>query len=400
MKEMKRLIPLLLALSLLLSGCRGLYKTEYLSLSEHDAPYALRETTAAPTEETEPATPTASDYYGMRTILTSFVTSGEEHGEILLINYNGDVEQDLKRVVRFLTVQDPICAYAVDFVSYERFESEEGWWISFNMVFRRSTGEIAAIEPVRGNEAAARRMLDALTQQQSSLTLQVSGYTEQDFSQLLEEYCMQHPNEIVETPQISISVYPKSGNVRVVEVHFVYNNDRETLRGMRAEAEAVFNSAYSFIRYAGTDREKLELLYTYLTNRFYYSETVDGATVYGLLCQGRSNPRIMAVVIRFLCEKADIPCWIVSGRRAGVAYYWNIVEADGQYYHVDFQQDAMDKSPLQFLYESELPRNYLWDAVHYPRCLAPEPEPEPDTEADTEADTEPETEAPAESDAG
>lgn len=387
---MKRLLPVLLALSILLAGCGGLYKNEYLSLSEHDAPYALRETTVSPTMEAEPDPPTASDYYGMRAILADFVTEGVEHGEILLTDYSGDVEQDLKRVIRFLTTQDPVCAYATDFVSYERFESESGWLISFNMVFRRSTGEIAAIEPVRGNEAAVKRMLNALTQQQSSLTLQVSGYTNEDFVTRLQDYCLQHPEEIVDPPEFSVAVYPKTGNVRVVEVHYVYDNDRETLRGMRAEAQDVLNSAYSYIRYAKTDRIKLELLYSYLTSRFNYDEPAEDATVYSLLCQGRSNNRCMAAVVRYLCEKTDIPCSLVAGRKSGGIYYWNIAEVDGQYYHMDFQRDAVEKTPLQFSYETELSRAYIWDVNSYPRCLPPEPEPEPTGES-----TEP-TEEPSE----
>lgn len=383
---MKRLLLLLLAVSTLLAGCGGLYKTEYLSLSEHDAPYALRETTAAPTEETEPERPTASDYYGMRAILTDFVTEGVEHGEILLRDYSGNIEVDLKRVVRFLTTQDPVCAYATDYVSYERSESEGGWLIAFNMVFRRSTGEIAAIEPVRGNEAALKRMLNALTQQQSSLTLQVSGYTNEDFASLLQEYCLQHPDEIVDPPEFSVAVYPKTGNVRVVEVHYVYDNDRETLRGMRAEAQEVLNSAYSYIRYAKTDRIKLELLYFYLTSRFNYDEPAEDATVYSLLCQGKSNNRCMAAVVRYLCEKTDIPCSLVAGRKSGGPYYWNIIQVDGQYYHLDFQQDALEKVPLRFSYETELPHAYIWDVDAYPRCLPPDPDPETEpTEESAEA---------------
>ena len=382
----------LLALCLLLTGCRELYKNEYLSLSEHDAPFAFRET-EAPEETADSATPTASNYYSMRSILTSYVAGGVEHGEILLTDYDGEVEQDLKRVTRFLTTQDPVSAYATDFVSYERYESDRGWLVTFNMVFRRSTGEIASIEPVRGNEAAVRRMLDALSQQQSALTLQISGYTEQDFAEALEDYCLQHPNEIVEPPRISVAVYPNSGNVRVVEIHYVYNNDRETLRGMRVETESVLNSAYSFIRYAKTDREKLELLYAYLTSRFDYTDPEEKASVYDLLCQGKSNSRSMAVVVRYLCEKANIPSWLVVGRKGGAAYCWNIVQADGQYYHMDFQRDALEEAPLQFLYETDLPQNYIWEIDKYPRSLEPEPEPEPD--ASEPESGEPTEEAPA-----
>ena len=64
---MKRALPLLLAL-LLLAGCRGqtFYPDEYSYVNEHQAPYAVRETTAEPTEtetEAEPEMPIVSSPY-------------------------------------------------------------------------------------------------------------------------------------------------------------------------------------------------------------------------------------------------------------------------------------------------------------------------------------------------
>ncbi|MBQ2619345.1 MAG: hypothetical protein IJG08_07690, partial [Oscillospiraceae bacterium] len=59
---MKRIIPILLLL-LLLAGCKGLYPDEYISVEEHEAPFASQATTLASTDappETEPPLPVAS----------------------------------------------------------------------------------------------------------------------------------------------------------------------------------------------------------------------------------------------------------------------------------------------------------------------------------------------------
>ena len=45
---MKRIIPILLLL--LLAGCKGLYPDEYISVEEHEVPFAYKETTLASTE--------------------------------------------------------------------------------------------------------------------------------------------------------------------------------------------------------------------------------------------------------------------------------------------------------------------------------------------------------------
>ena len=239
MKRWFLIVSCALLCAALMAGCRRLYPDESLSVKEHNAPFAFRETTAAPTETADPPMLTASNYYELRSVLRSFVSDGVEHGEVFVRSYSGNLEDDLKKLIRYLTEEDPVSAYATDYISCERMGMDGGWMVSVNAVYRRSAGEIREIQPVRGSEEALSRMLGALRRQASSITLQVSGYSDGNFAAQLRQYILYHPDEVIIEPQISVSVYPDSGLVRVVEVHFVYPEDRETLRGMRTEAEAV-----------------------------------------------------------------------------------------------------------------------------------------------------------------
>ena len=374
---MRRCAGLLVLLALLLTGCSSFFPKEYLSLTEHEAPFAFRETESV-AEETAEQTTTVSNYYDMRSVFLDFVTSGIEHGQFVLENYSGDIEEDLRQVVRYLTAQNPVSAYAVDYINYERTEITGGWLISVDAVYRRSASEIAAIQPVRGNEAALKKMLDALRAQQSSVTMQVSGYADEDFVELLLEYCLYHPDEIVVTPVISVSAYPATGNVRVVETHFVYEYEKDALRSMRTETEAVFSSAYNYIRYGKTDLEKAGLLYTYLTSRFRYTERQE-ATVYSLLCQGIGSSESAAAVVQFLCEKASIDCYLVRGERQGVPYQWNILRIGDRYYHADYHTDALNRSGLSLKMDADL-TDYTWDHSAYPECVPYDLPYTPDTE--------------------
>lgn len=381
---MKRILPALLAL-LLLAGCGRINQTEYVFVGEHNTPFVIKETTEPPVEE-DPVIPAASNYYELRSVLQTFITDGVEHGQLYLVDYNGDVEQDLREVVRYLSTRDPIASYAADYITCERRESGSDWLVTVSVVFRRSLGEIQSIQSVRGNEAAVEQMLEALTQQQSSVTLQISGYLREDFAETLRQYCLQHPDEIVEAPEISVSLYPDSGNVRVVEIHYVYEHDRETLRGMKAEAAAVLDSAYNYIRYAKTNTETLELLYTYLISRFDY-ETLDvGASVYSLLCRGTGDSFSFASVVNWLCRKAGLECWLVEGKKNGEDYCWNILSLDGRLCHVDLQTDAVAGAREPTLRTDQEMENYSWDTRAYPACLPPEEtgEPEPGDENTTE----------------
>ena len=389
---MKRLIPLLLLflLALLLAGCKGLYPNEYLYQAEHEAPYAYKEvvTTVA---ETKSPPPEAADYYELRSIVRSFVLEGTEHGQIRITDYDGDLEQDLRRVSRYLISEDPISSYAADYINCEREETSYGWLVRVDAVYRRSANEIASIRSVRGRDAAQQAMFSALRELQSSVTLQISGYVREDFAALLTDYCLQHPEALPEIPKISVAVYPDSGNVRVVEIHFIYQSDRETLRGMKTETESNLSSAYSYIRYSRTDQRKLQLLYSYFTNRFSYTVAKSGANPYTLLCQGVSDSRSFASIVRYLCELDGIEARLVSGHKNGLIWYWNIVRLEDRWVHLDYQTDVTAGEGLH-LYSDDEMKQYSWDMTKYPACEPVQPEesePLPTEETETTATAEP-----------
>ena len=396
---MKGLILLLLAVCLMLTACRGLYPTEYLYQAEHEAPYAVKEveTTIA---ATEPPLPIAADYYELRDLIRSFVLEGTEHGQIRISSYTGDLEQDLRRVTRYLTDQDPISSYATDYISCEREETEEGWMIQVDAVYRRSANEIASIRSVRGREAALQAMYFALRELQSSVTLQISGYVREDFVAALTNYCLQHPDDLPEVPTISVSIYPDNGNVRVVEVHFVYQNDKETLRGMKAEIESNLSAAYNYIRYSRSDQQKLQLLYSYFINRFSYTAAKSGVNPYTLLCQGISDSRSFASVVSYLCSWVGIDSRLVRGHKDGLVWYWNVVCLEDRWVHLDYQTDVLAGDGLHLYSDLEMV-NYSWDLSEVPACEPALPEvtdasetgtnPVPETGLEPEPVTPPET---------
>lgn len=400
---MKRWISFLslLLVCLMLGGCKRLYPVDSLYVNEHNAPYAFKETTQAVTEPTEPPVPTATDYYGLRNIMYGFVTGGVEHGQIYVPTYEGKLEEDLKKLVHYLTAVDPVAAYATDYINCERSQVlGNAWMISMDAVYRRSVSEIEAISPVRGDESAVDRMVEALRQQESSITLQVSGYLSENFKALIEDYAYLHPDEIVQIPEITVNVYPDSGNVRIVEVHYVYSDDRETLRRMRDEVQEILESAASYSRYGRTDMQKIQQLYSFLIMRFSYRESRN-ASVYTLLCSGVGNSRCAAALVRHLCLENGVGCEIVQGTKDGRVWYWNIVSTSAGYRHIDFQTDGMNGDSLSFRTDDRM-QGYEWNRLQYPACEKPAAPhfPIPPQESESEPTVPPETDTPPEGETG
>lgn len=399
-------LALVLALGSLCSGCNRLIGDDYLSVSQHYDPYAYKEETT-PTEsetevESEAAIPSVTSYYEMLGLLRRFVTEGVEHGQFLLAeNYSGDREEALSEAFVAMKTEDPLGAYAIDYMEYEHTQQSDGWLVTVDAVYRRSTSEIEAIKSVRGNDRAMELITETLDQLGASITLRISGYTEEDLREKVLRYCLEHPNKMVQTPEISLAIYPQSGNVRVVELHFSYNTDRETLRGMQAEADSVLASAERYAQYAPDSSSKLSLIYSYLTSRFVYSEDREGGSVYRLLCEGVGNSESFAAVTYYLCQKLGLDCQLVHGTRErsyridqpaeespeeqeteapaqdeDSAYVWNMICIDGLYYHLDLQQDALERLRTFRLRLDEEMVGYHWDQEAYPVCDGVLPEPE------------------------
>ena len=107
---MRNFIACLLLLGLLagLSACGA--DDSYLSVRPHIEPSIPA--TETPQQE-EP--PTAGNRSELRGAMLSFVRNWTEQGEIRISGYSGDLTADLTETVRYITQEDPIGAYAVDY---------------------------------------------------------------------------------------------------------------------------------------------------------------------------------------------------------------------------------------------------------------------------------------------
>ena len=182
---MRNFIACLLLLGLLagLSACGA--DDSYLSVRTHVEPSIPA--TETPQQE-EP--PTAGNRSELRGAMLSFVRNWTERGEIRISGYSGDLTADLTETVRYITQEDPIGAYAVDYA----------------IVFRRSAAEIDAIVTVSGVNGAHAKIRQALANFDAALTLRIRSYEDADFSGYIRTYCLEHPDSAMALPEVSAAV--------------------------------------------------------------------------------------------------------------------------------------------------------------------------------------------------
>lgn len=369
---MKRILPLVLCLTLL-GGCGLSFSNEYLSVSEHNDPFAYKEETE-PTDQT-PEPMTASDYYTLRNTLYSSIMNGTESEQVYLIDYRGDLEKDLKTLAEYFTATDPMSAYATDYIEFDTVKEGGNQIINMHVVYRRSVSEIKAIRTVRGSEPAIALFKDALTQTQPSLTLQISGFSDEDLGELLYQFCTENPELFPEFPIISVSVFPESGNVRVVEAHFTYSSSADALISKRSLVKSLLDSAYYSVPSSVSEGDRIPLIISYLTGRFSSFTENPEASVYSLLENGIGNSRSFTAVVSDLCGRAEIDCLTVHGLKNDEAYDWCILCIDGQYRHVDVLSSVLKGEPVSFLTDDDM-EGYEWNREAFPACGSSEDEQE------------------------
>ncbi len=379
---MKRILFCLLLL-IILTGCTSLAPASYVSVTPH---------AGSDEQSGDYDAVTAESYVSLKNAILGFVREGRTEGTIHVTSYDGDVEADLAEAAYEVSKLDPLGAYAVDYMTHDCTLIVSYYEIRIHITFRRTAAEIAAIETIATQSQLESRLQKAVDTYSSRLTLRLSSYRDQDIPAMVQEYCEANPRTVMETPQITVSVYPDSGSVRIVEIDFLYTETPEALADKEQDVQESIDAAAEYIRYRQTDEDKCDLLFTYLTERFPYATGETVTPLYDALCGGVANPVGLAQAWQLICDQAGMECYTVTGMRSGESYTWNIVGIDGYYRHLDLTECILESGTLQLRTDQDMV-NYYWNMDLYPAC---EPVSEPPLGEDQQEGTSPEETSPEE----
>lgn len=349
----KRIFPLLIAGSLLLSGCSWL-----------DGSYVSVETHHEQRQEEQTEIISASNYLELMDAMEELITAGAETGVIHVPNYeNGSLEAGMSIAAAYAMKNSPIGAYAVEEIHYELGTSSGLPAVAVSITYRHSLAEIQRIRHVADVAEAEQTIAKTLDDCAASVVLMIDNYTQKDFVQVVEDYAASHPASVMETPQVAEGIYG-TGESRVVELIFTYQNSRDTLRQMKAQVEPVFNSAVLYVSGDGAQRQKFSQLYAFLMERFDYKQETSITPAYSLLRHGVGDSRAFATVYAAMCRDAGLECIVITGTRSGEPWTWNMVLDNGRYYHVDLLR-CNSQGYFQEWTDGEM-SGYVWDYSAYP----------------------------------
>lgn len=352
---MKREVLAIVLLTLLLSGCSNSGRS-YVHVIPHYNRTAGSSVGSAPAE----------NYVQLQTALQDLVQSGTESGIIYTVKMDEtSIDQNMAVASRYIQTDDAVGAYAVEDIHYEIGTTGGKTAVAVTVDYRHSGVELNRILHLTGMEDVRKAIAESLESCQSGLVMYVQKYSEMDIQQAVQDIAYSTPQLVMEIPEAVESVYG-SGESRVLELSFSYENSRESLRMMQAQVKPVFDSAALYVSGEGTNHQKFSQLYAFLMERFDYTINTSITPSYSLLRHGVGDSRAFATVYAAMCKDAGLECMTVTGSRNGQSWTWNIVNDDGRYYHVDLLK-CNEVGAFLKMNDSDM-TGYVWDYSAYPEC--------------------------------
>ena len=343
----KRILTGLMVLSvLLLTGCGFWMNGEQLYVTPHRGNL----------QQVSDEIVDVQTYQQMRDALVQKIETGSSDLVVSVSSFDETTADFyVSTAVSHILKNTPIGAYAVEDITYEIGINRGKQVIAFHMTYRHSVGEIMQIKTAATQEDAITHITNTLNACDSLLVFYAKPYTDMDIALLVEDYANQHPDLVMEQPLVRVMVYPNSGQERIVEVSFTYQNSRADLRKMQEQVENIFTSAELYVQQTKV-KETYTRLYSFLMERNDYTLETSITPAYSLLHHGVGDSRAFANVYGAMCRRVNLDCKVISGTKNGAPWFWNVVRYQGKYYHVDL----LSGDSFQMHKDADM-TGYVWD---------------------------------------
>lgn len=359
-------VLLLAALALCLSGCGGMFDSEYVVESDYTpAPQTGAASGEAVTVETFPQ---------LKRAILSMVSEGKLEGRVTFDQaYSGDATADMASACWELRTQDALCAYCVENIAYDLAQIVTYYGANVYISYSPMTPAAEDIIHMTFSAGLDEVIEQAMDQGQNRLAVLInsSSYSAEDMELLVSQIYRQNPGLAPREPSSSVNLFSGTGRQRLYEINLRYGVSPQEFASRKAEMAALDP-------FAGLDTasmnaiERAQTACEYLAASCSYEEEEQPSSIYAALVQGRSGSEGMALAYVELCRRLGVNCQIVYGQRNWQDYCWNIVELDGEYYHVDPAMFSVNGLEGAFLLRDEVIWGpYRWDTAAYPACEGP-----------------------------
>lgn len=355
----KAVFALLLAGVVTLTGCASMLERDYMSVTPYEPVSNSVDSSSSLRVE---------NYQELVNAVLYLVSEGEEHGVLGLYNYTQDVETDLTRACLEVVQEDPLGAYAVDYIKHDYSLIVSYYEVNVYITYRRTPEQVASIVSVTGSSAIRRELSNTLTSFSPEAVLRVSYFAEDEdyILELVRQAYYDAPYAALGMPEVEISLYPAAGQQRIVEIGLTYPASPEVLRRRSQELKEL---AVAQVPESAT----AESLYQTVVDSVTIEEGTGLSSAYDALIEGAADSEGAALAYQLLCDRAGVECTVVRGALNGVPHFWNIIGAeDGMFRHVDLSAGLFSLTDGALTEQGA----YQWDRGEYPVCISSDSEEE------------------------
>lgn len=362
MRGMKKIPVLALACALLLTGCSAMLNRPYEVVTPHEYHATAAEGSGVPV---------AGTYQALVNDIFSFVEDGAEHGVVRLSNYTsktGDVAGDLNAACNEVANEDPLGAYAVDFIKSGYTRVVKYYEVTIDITYRRTPEQIKGLVNVTGSSAIREELRAVLREFRGEAALRVSYFTQDTdyIGSLIRQAYFDTPEAALGMPEFTVALYPgeAESGPRIVEILLSYPEETDVLR-KRSDELLRQTTALLAASYGITGRQAAQAVLQILREQCVYAPGKGRDTAYAALVQGRAGSEGMALAYLLLAQQMELEAGLIRGTLDGESRTWDQVRlADGTWRHVDASRED-----VQLLTDEELSAlGYDWVREEYPAC--------------------------------
>lgn len=135
-----------------------------------------------------------------------------------------------------------------------------------------------------------------------------------------------------------------SNVVKVIVEGSMCGGNKQQIKELDDKYKAKIKSILSNLSGNNTSIEKELFIHNYIVNNCTYIEGTNAHNSYGVIIEGKGVCESYAKAFVVLMREAGVQCLLVDGKLTkdlglGDDHQWNMVEIDGEYYHVDVTAD-------------------------------------------------------------
>ncbi|MEG1632567.1 MAG: hypothetical protein RR314_00800 [Oscillospiraceae bacterium] len=362
---MRRLISLILSAALLASlcGCASMFDKEYLSKSEYTAPKS-----SVPVLSEDGAIE-VKNYFGLRIAVSQLIAAHADSVTLDFREYDGSINDDIAAACKDVSTNTALGAYCVDFISYDLDRIVAYYEAKIYVNYTKTAEEVEAILTASTYGGVLSLMREAMGELRESMVIKIGSGSagEDDVLAYVDRVCREDPLCCIYKPKAQVTEYSGTGMQRIFDITIDYGGERDALLKKRQE----LSESVNFLAAQVTAETKPYRAFqaASLVVGACTSESGVGDTAYDALVLGIADSEGMAQAYAAVCAASGVNCRTVSGRLDKSPHFWNIIELDGAYYHVDISVIMAEGYAASFLLsDASMWGRYWWDTELYPTC--------------------------------